>query len=154
MLGWYFFESMKFIAYVLSTSLIYSLFIIVFISLILLASYFLSKIEDLDDEELKRLYIYITILYLIGDILTVKLDWLIFIWIVVFAVILFILSLLEGLGKAENDLFALLLLLAGFLIIILIMGIVLNTLVGFLLILTILIIQAVIMILIYSSYYY
>jgi len=154
MLGWYFFESMKFIAYVLSISLIYPLLIIVFIFFILLASYFLSEIEDLDDEKLKRLSIYITILYLIGDILAVKVDWLILIWIVIFAVILFILSLLEGLGKAENDLFALLLLLAGFLIIILIIGIILNTLVGFLLMLTILIIQAIIIILIYNAYYY
>jgi len=154
MLGWYFFESMKFIAYVLSTSLIYSSLIIGFIFLILLAAYFLSEIEDLDDEKLKRLSIYITILYLIGDILVVKVDWLILIWIVIFAVILFILSLLEGLGKAENDLFALLLLLAGFLIIILIIGIILNTLVGFLLMLTILIIQVIIIILIYNAYYY
>ena len=154
MLGWYFFESMKFIAYVLSTSLIYSSLIIGFIFLILLAAYFLSEIEDLDDEKLKRLSIYITILYLIGDILAVKVDWLISIWIVIFAVILFILSLLEGLGKAENDLFALLLLLAGFLIIILIIGIILNTLVGSLLMLTILIIQAIIIILIYNAYYY
>ncbi|MFP3289697.1 MAG: hypothetical protein RXN31_00560 [Candidatus Nanopusillus acidilobi] len=152
MLGGYFFESIKFIAYVLSISLIYSSPIIVFIFLILLAPYFLSEIEDLDDEELKKLYIYITILYLIGDILAVKVDWLIFIWIGIFAVILFILSLLEGLGKAENDLFALLLLLAVFLIIILIMGIILNTLVGFLLMLTILIIQAVIIILTYNTY--
>jgi len=154
MLGGYFFESMKFIAYVLSISLIYPLLIIVFIFFILLASYFLSEIEDLDDEKLKRLSIYITILYLIGDILAVKVDWLILIWIVIFAVILFILSLLEGLGKAENDLFALLLLLAGFLIIILIIGIILNTLVGSLLMLTILIIQAIIIILIYNAYYY
>ncbi|PVU71253.1 hypothetical protein DDW05_01605 [Candidatus Nanobsidianus stetteri] len=154
MLGWYFFKSIKFIAYVLSTSLIYSSLIIGFIFLILLASYFLSEIEDLDDEKLKRLSIYITILYLIGDILAVKVDWLILIWIVIFAVILFILSLLEGLGKAENDLFASLLLLAIFLIIILIMGIISNTLVGFLLMLTILIIQAVIIILIYNAYYY
>ncbi|AMD29656.1 hypothetical protein Nps_00870 [Candidatus Nanopusillus acidilobi] len=160
MLGWYFFKSIKFIAYVLSTSLIYPLSLIYsspiigFIFLILLVPYFLSEIEDLDDEKLKRLSIYITILYLIGDILVVKVDWLILIWIGIFAVILFILSLLEGLGKAENDLFALLLLLAGFLIIILIMGIILNTLVGSLLMLTILIIQAVIMILIYNAYYY
>jgi hypothetical protein len=154
MLGGYFFESMKFIAYVLSISLIYSLPIIVFIFLILLASYFLSEIEDLDDEKLKRLSIYIMILYLIGNILAVKVDWLIFIWIGIFAVILFILSLLEGLGKAENELFVLLLLLAVFLIIILIMGIILNTLVGSLLMLTILIIQAVIIILIYNAYYY
>jgi hypothetical protein len=162
MLGWYFFKSIKFIAYVLSTSLIYPLSLIYsspiigFIFLILLVPYFLSEIEDLDNEKLKILYTCITILYLIGDILAVKVNWLIVIWIGILMFILFILSLLEGSGKAKNDLFALLLLLAIFLIIILIMGIISNTLVGMLLMLTILIIQATIimLILIYNAYYY
>jgi len=162
MLGWYFFKSIKFIAYVLSTSLIYPLSLIYsspiigFIFLILLVPYFLSEIEDLDNEKLKILYTCITILYLIGDILAVKVNWLIVIWIGILMFILFILSLLEGSGKAKNDLFALFLLLAIFLIIILIMGIISNTLVGMLLMLTILIIQATIimLILIYNAYYY
>jgi hypothetical protein len=159
MLGWYFFKSIKFIACALSISLIYSLPIIVFIFPILLSSYFLSEIEDLDDEKLKRLSICITILYLIGDILAANVYLLIFIWIIL---ILFMLSV-------EVFLEIILIIIIILLIIVLIMiilninilGILIaimefilntNTLVGFLLMLTILVIQIIILLLTYNAY--
>ena len=168
MLGWYFFKSTKFIAYVLSISLIYSLSIIVFIFLILLTTYFLSEIENLDDEELKRLYIYITILYLIGGILAANVYLFMFIWVVV---ILFIL-----LAFLEVILVIIIILLIIILIILImavilniniinilgnilgilvaIMGFILDTnaLVGLLLMLTILVIQIIILLLTYNAY--
>ena len=159
MLGWYFFKSIKFIAYVLSISLIYSSPIIVFIFLILLAPYFLSEIEDLDDEELKKLYIYITILYLIGDILAANVYLLIFIGTLVILFMLLVDIFLE----------IILIIIIILLIIVLIMiilninilgilaaiiGFILNTntLVGFLLMLTILVIQIIILLLTYNAY--
>ena len=159
MLGWYFFESMKFIAYGLSTSLIYSSPIIGFIFLILLASYFLSEIEDLDDEKLKRLSICITILYLIGDILAT------YVYLLIFIGTLVILLMLSVDIFLEIILIIIIILLIIVLIMIIlninilgilaaIIGFILNTntLVGFLLMLTILVIQIIILLLTYNAY--
>jgi len=159
MLGWYFFKSIKFMSYVLSTSLIYSSLIIVFIFLILLASYFLSEIESLNDEKLKRLSIYITILYLIEDILAANVYLLIFIWALVILFMLLVDIFLEII------LIIIILLLIIVLIMIIlninilgilaaIIGFILNTntLVGFLLMLTILVIQIIILLLTYNAY--
>ena len=145
MLGWYFFESIEFIL----TSSFTMEIIISFILLILLISsesYLLYKIKDLDDEELKRLEIYITILYFVGDILAYYSYMIIWMWFGIFAIIVIILSLLEGSDKAKN-LFESLLLLAFFLMIILIFG---DT--GILLMLTILVIQIIILLLTYNVY--
>jgi hypothetical protein len=145
MLGWYFFESIEFIL----TSSFTMEIVISFILLILLISsesYLLYKIKDLDDEELKRLEIYITILYFVGDILAYYAYLIIWIWFGIFAIIVIILSLLEGLDRAKN-LFESLLLLAFFLMILLISG---DT--GVLLMLTMLEIQSVVVVLTYNIY--
>jgi hypothetical protein len=160
MLGWYFFKSIKFIACVLSISLIYSLPIVVYIFLILLASYFLSEIEDLDDEKLKRLSICITILYLIGDILAANVYLLIFIWIILILFILSVEVFLEIILIIISILLIIMLIMIFILninilgILIAIMGFILNTntLVGFLLMLTILVIQTIILLLTYNAY--
>ena len=104
------------------------------------------KIKDLDDEELKRLGIYITILYFGGDILAYYAYMIIWIWFGIFAIIVIILSLLEGSDRAKN-LFESLLLLAFFLMILLIFG---DT--GVLLMLTMLEIQSVVVVLTYNIY--
>jgi hypothetical protein len=145
MLGFYFIESEEFI--LTSSFIVEIIFFILLILLILLESYFLYKIKDLDDEELKRLEIYITILYLVGDILAYYAYFIIWIWFGIFAIIVIILLLLEGSGKAKNDLFTLLLLLAIFLMILLIFG---DT--GVLLMLTMLEIQSVVVVLTYNIY--
>jgi len=153
MLGWYFFTSIEFIAYALSIPII-----VLIIFFILLASYFLSEIEDLDGEELKRLYVGITILYLIGDILAVQVGWLIFIWIV------FILLLSVVFFEIILIIIMILLLIVLIMVAILninilnilgaIMGVILNTntLIGVLLMLTILVIQIIILLLTYNKY--
>jgi hypothetical protein len=144
MLGFYFIESEEFI--LTSSFIVEIIFFILLILLILLESYFLYKIKDLDDEELKRLEIYITILYLVGDILAYYAYFIIWIWFGIFAIIVIILSLLEGSDRAKN-LFESLLLLAFFLMILLIFG---NT--GVLLMLTMLEIQSVVVVLTYNIY--
>ena len=106
----------------------------------------LYKIKDLDDEELKRLGIYITILYFGGDILAYYAYMIIWIWFGIFAIIVIILSLLEGSDRAKN-LFKSLLLLAFFLMILLIFW---DT--GVLLMLTMLEIQSVVVVLTYNIY--
>ena len=145
MLGWYFFESMEFILTSSFTMEIIILFILIF-SIFFVELYLLYKIKDLNDEELKRLEIYITILYFVGDILAYYAYLIIWIWFGIFAIIVIILSLLEGLDRAKN-LFESLLLLAFFLMIILIFGDI-----GVLLMLTMLEIQSVIVVLTYNIY--
>jgi len=145
MLGWYFFESIEFIL----TSSFTMEIIISFILLILLISselYLLYKIKDLNDEKLKRLGIYITILYFVGDILAYYGYFITWIWFGIFAIIVIILSLLEGSDRAKN-LFESLLLLAFFLMILLIFW---DT--GVLLMLTMLEIQSVVVVLTYNIY--
>jgi len=144
MLGFYFIESEEFI--LTSSFIVEIIFFILLILLILLESYFLYKIKDLDDEELKRLEIYITILYLVGDILAYYAYFIIWVWFGIFAIIVIILSLLEGSDRAKN-LFESLLLLAFFLMILLIFG---DT--GVLLMLTMLEIQSVVVVLTYNIY--
>jgi len=144
MLGFYFIESIKFI--LASSFIIVIIFFVLLILLISSESYLLYKIKDLDDEELKRLGIYITILYFVGDILAYYAYMIIWVWFGIFAVILIILSLLEGLDRAKN-LFESLLLLAFFLMIILIFGDI-----GVLLMLTMLEIQSLIVVLTYNIY--
>jgi len=144
MLGFYFIESEEFI--LTSSFIVETIFFILLILLILLESYFLYKIKDLDDEELKRLEIYITILYLIGDILAYYAYLITWIWFGIFAIIVIILSLLEGSDRAKN-LFESLLLLAFFLMILLIFW---DT--GVLLMLTMLEIQSVVVVLTYNIY--
>jgi len=144
MLGFYFIESEEFI--LTSSFIVEIIFFILLILLILLESYFLYKIKDLDDEELKRLEIYITILYLVGDILAYYAYFIIWVWFGIFAIIVIILSLLEGSDRAKN-LFESLLLLAIFLTILLIFG---DT--GVLLMLTMLEIQSVVVVLTYNIY--
>jgi hypothetical protein len=121
------------------------LFILIF-SIFFVELYLLYKIKDLNDEKLKRLGIYITILYFVGDILAYYAYLIIWIWFGIFAIIVIILSLLEGLDRAKN-LFESLLLLAFFLMILLIFG---DT--GVLLMLTILVIQIIILLLTYNTY--
>jgi hypothetical protein len=145
MLGWYFFESIEFILTSSFTMEIIILSILIF-SIFFVELYLLYKIKDLNDEELKRLGIYITILYFVGDILAYYAYLIIWIWFGIFAIIVIILSLLEGSDRAKN-LFESLLLLAFFLIILLIFG---DT--GVLLMLTILIIQIIILLLTYNAY--
>jgi hypothetical protein len=144
MLGFYFIESEEFI--LTSSFIVETIFFILLILLILLESYFLYKIKDLDDEELKRLEIHITILYLVGDILAYYAYLITWIWFGIFAIIVIILSLLEGSDRAKN-LFESLFLLAFFLMILLIFG---DT--GVLLMLTMLEIQSVVVVLTYNIY--
>jgi len=144
MLGFYFIESEEFI--LTSSFIVEIIFFILLILLILLESYFLYKIKDLDDEELKRLEIYITILYLVGDILAYYAYLITWIWFGIFAIIVIILSLLEGSDRAKS-LFESLLLLAFFLMILLIFW---DT--GVLLMLTMLEIQSVVVVLTYNIY--
>jgi hypothetical protein len=120
MLGWYFFESIEFIITSSFTIEIIILFILIF-SIFSVELYLLYKIKDLNDEKLKRLGIYITILYFVGDILAYYAYLIIWIWFGIFAIIVIILSLLEGSDRAKN-LFKSLLLLAFFLMILLIFG--------------------------------
>jgi len=145
MLGWYFFESIEFIITSSFTIEIIILFILIF-SIFSVELYLLYKIKDLNDEKLKRLGIYITILYFVGDILAYYAYLIIWIWFGIFAIIVIILSLLEGSDRAKN-LFESLFLLAIFLMILLIFG---DT--GVLLMLTILVIQIIILLLTYNVY--
>jgi len=145
MFGWYFFESIEFILTSSFTIEIIILFILIF-SIFSVELYLLYKIKDLNDEKLKRLGIYITILYFVGDILAYYAYLITWIWFGIFAIIVIILSLLEGSDRAKN-LFESLLLLAFFLMILLIFG---DT--GVLLMLTILEIQIIILLLTYNTY--
>jgi hypothetical protein len=147
MLGWYFFESIEFILVSSFTMWIIILFILLILS-IFSELYLLYKIKDLDDEELKRLGIYIVILYFVGDILAYYAYMIILIWFVIFEIIVFILSSLEGFCRSKNLVWIPTIIISS----IFLMIILLTADIGLLLMLSILIIQIIILLLTYNEY--